>query len=168
MCLLLVIISFSGVLISAELPSGWRFPTSEDLAGNFIREQSTEKYVNVAADFNGDGKIDYAYIVKSTSFSGEALLVNISNKEKYNWVVLNKIDWGEKFPKVSISMGVSIVNPGDYKTACGKGYWKCKDDEIPLLKLKLPAINYFRFESAASIYYWDKSSNDFKRIWISD
>lgn len=151
-----------------ELPEGWRYPTEADLAGDFIRDQSKEKYVDVSADFNGDGRNDYAFLVKSTRFSGEALLVNVSNGIKYEWINLHQIAWGEEYPNVGLGMGVGLVSPGEYKTACGKGYWECKDDETPLLRLRLPAINYFRFASAASIFFWETKSSTFKRVWISD
>ncbi len=149
---------------ASELPTGWRFPTLDDLKDNFIRNQSVEKYIEASADFNGDNKEDYAYLVKSTTFSGEALLVKISGSQGYDWVILNQIDWGEEYPKVGLSMGVSVVKPGDYKTACGKGYWACQKDEEPLLKLGLHAIDYFRFESAASIFYWDREKSYLKEL----
>ncbi len=154
--------------IASDLPAGWRFPTKEELKGDLIRDRSSEKYKDAVADFNGDGKDDYAYLVKSTSFSGEALVVKVSNHSKYDWLVLDQFDWGEEYPNVELIMGVSLVEPGEYKTACGKGYWECKDDEVPLLKLDLYAINYFRFSSAASFFYWDKKTSSFSRIWISD
>jgi len=65
-------------------------------------------------------------------------------------------------------MGVDIVKPGHYKTACGKGYFECEKGEPEVLKLKQPAIDYFRFESANSFFFWDCNTNSFKRIWISD
>jgi len=65
-------------------------------------------------------------------------------------------------------MGISLWEPGQYKTACGKGYWECKDDETQILKLKTPGINFFAFESANSIFYWNSRKNEFKRIWMSD
>ena len=152
----------------SELPSGWRFPTPEDLSGNFIRKVSKKDYIVANEDFNGDGLEDHAYIVKSTNFSGEALILNHSQNGDYKWEVLDIISWGGKYPDVGLSMGVDSVPPGEYKTACGKGYWECESDEVPLLKLGFPAISYFRFESAASFFYWDENSATFKRIWIND
>jgi hypothetical protein len=65
-------------------------------------------------------------------------------------------------------MGVSVITPGQYKTACGKGYWDCKGDETPLIILKYPAIDYFMFESANAFFYLDDTVCKFKRIWIRD
>jgi len=64
--------------------------------------------------------------------------------------------------------GISVVPPRRYETACGKGYWDCKADEPEWLTLKLPAIDFFVYESANSYFGWDVSTNAFKRTWISD
>jgi hypothetical protein len=65
-------------------------------------------------------------------------------------------------------MGISLMEPGQYKTACGKGYWACKDKEPEVLKIKSSGINYFAFESANSVFFWDASKKEFTRIWMSD
>ena len=151
------------------LPEGWRYPTTEELSDEPLRKDSPTKYIKVVADFNGDGINDEAYLVKSTKFSGEGLLVRLSDKQKgFRWLVLATTDWGKEYPKVNLSMGINIVEPGQYKTACGKGYYECKKGEPEVLKLKLPAIDYFKFESANSFFFWDDKTNSFKRIWISD
>ena len=106
--------------------------------------------------------------MKSTKFSGQGLLVKLSEGNKYIWIVLDTINWGEKYPHVDLSMGISKVSPGEYETACGKGYFECGPDEPEVLVLKLPGIDYFRFASANSFFYWDNASKSFKRIWISD
>lgn len=66
------------------------------------------------------------------------------------------------------AMGVASVRPGTYKTACGKGYWKCKKGEVPEMTIRLDAINYFKTESANSYFYWDAKAAFFKKVWISD
>jgi hypothetical protein len=65
-------------------------------------------------------------------------------------------------------MGVAVAPPGDYVTACGKGHWECKPGEPEVLHLDLPGINYYQFESANSIFWWDAKSKLFNRTWISD
>ena len=169
---LLAILGGLSFTVSAEsvpdLPEDWRFPVTDELKGNFIREQSGKDYIEASADFNSDGISDTAYLVKSKKFSGEAIIVSTSSNDGFKWHVLNVISWGKEYPNVGIAMGVDVVPPGSYKTACGKGYWACKDDEVPLLELEFPAINYFRFGSAASFFYWSKEASSFKRIWVSD
>lgn len=151
------------------LPEGWRYPTAEELSDEPERKDSPTKYIKAVADFNGDGINDEAYLVKSTKFSGEGLLVHLSDKQRgFRWLVLNTIDWGKEYPKVNLSMGIAVVKPGQYETACGKGYFECKKGEPRVLKLKRPAIDYFKFGSANSFFFWDDKTSSFKRIWMSD
>lgn len=151
------------------LPEGWRLPTAEELSSEANRKDSPTKYAKVIADFNGDGINDEAFLLKSTKFSGEGLFVRLSDGQKgFKWMKLDVIDWGEEYPKVNLSMGISVAKPGAYKTACGKGYFECKEGEPEVLKLRQPAIDYFRFESANSFFVWDEKTKSFKRIWMSD
>jgi hypothetical protein len=151
------------------LPEGWRYPTAEELSDEPERKDSPTKYIKAVADFNGDGIDDEAYLLKSTKFSGEGLLVRLSDKRKgYRWLTLDTTDWGKEYPKVNLGMGVAIAKPGKYKTACGKGYGDCEKGEPEVLKLNRPAIDYFKFESANSFFFWDDKTHKFKRIWISD
>jgi hypothetical protein len=171
---LIIIIVFSlltSVSFAAEkitLPEGWRFPTAEELT-YASRKESPTKYSKAVADFNGDGINDEAFLLKSIKFSGEGLFVRLSYKQKgFRWIQLDVIDWGKEYPKVDLSMSVAIAKPGNYETACGKGYFDCKDGEPEVLKLRRPAIDYFRFESANSFFVWDEKMAKFKRIWMSD
>jgi hypothetical protein len=165
--LLLTVPSYSKDKIT--MPDGWRFPTAEELSDDVNRKDSPTKYAKAVADFNGDGINDEAVLLKSTKFSGEGLFVRLSdNQNGFKWIELDVIDWGKKYPKVNLSMGIDIAKPGEYKTACGKGYFECKEGEPEVLKLRRPAINYFRFESANSFFVWDEKTTGFKRIWISD
>ncbi|MCK5541649.1 MAG: hypothetical protein KAI40_03075 [Desulfobacterales bacterium] len=154
--LITIFFVFIGVVESEELPNGWRLPTESDLKGNFIREQSEKKFVEAEADFNGDGIVDRAYILKSTLFSGQALLVKLSKNKEYVWLELNQINWGDKYPNVSLAMGISVMEPGQYNTACGKGYWECAGGDKPSILLKHPGLNYFKWGSADSVFYWDE------------
>lgn len=150
------------------LLEGWRFPTEKELF-YVSRKDSPTKYTRAIADLNGDGINDEAFLLKSTKFSGEGLFVRLSDKESgFRWIELDVIDWGKQYPNVDLSMGVDIVKPGEYKTACGKGYFECNEGEPKVLKFQRPAIDYFRFESANSFFVWDEKRAKFKRIWMSD
>ena len=154
---------------SIVLPEGWRFPTAEELSDEPGRNNSSTRHAKAVADFNGDGIEDEAFLLKSIRFSGEGLWVHLSDKRKgFRWLSLDSIDWGKAYPNVNLSMGIDTVKPGEYKTACGKGYFKCGKGEPEILILKRPAIDYFRFGSANSFFFWDDQTDNFKRIWISD
>src|SRR5882672_7492162 len=75
------------------LPDGWRFPTAAELSDEKLRDKSEMKYAKAVADFNGDGIPDQAFLLKSTKFSGEGLLVRLSDGPgKFKWMVLHTID----------------------------------------------------------------------------
>ncbi len=151
------------------LPYGWRYPTTEELSDDPERKDSPSKFAKAVADFNGDGINDEAFLLKSTKFSGEGLFVYLSDKQKgFKWLKISVTDWGPKYPKVNLAMGIDTVKPGEYKTACGKGYFECQKGEPEILKLRRPAINYFKFGSANVYFLWDDKIESFKSIQMSD
>ncbi|HSA33092.1 MAG TPA: FG-GAP repeat protein [bacterium] len=157
------VLNFSGLLSAADIkiPDGYREATPKDYVheeGNFPKGNPP---IKVTADFNGDGKQDIAVILIKSDGNGWALFVLLANQK-----TMLKLD--EVTEKAPPHMGIDLVKPGTIKTACAKGYWECKPDEPLELKLTLPAINYFMFESANSLFFWDKKSGAFKRVWISD
>ena len=69
---------------SFDFPDGWRKATPVELKSfHNWRDGSKSKYTEAHADFNGDGKIDSAYLLKSTQFSGQGLLVKLSTGSSY-------------------------------------------------------------------------------------
>jgi hypothetical protein len=79
------------------LPDGWRFPTSNELSDDSLRNDSPFKYSKAIADFNGDGINDEAYLLKSKKYSGEGLFVRLSvSKKGYEWIMLDTIDRGKE------------------------------------------------------------------------
>lgn len=151
-----------------EYPMGWRAATESELAAEPLRKASATRNAKATADFNGDGKPDSAYLLKSTTFSGEGLWVWLSSPGGYMWKNLDKTEWGKEYPSVDLAMGIEIMAPGEYKTACGKGYWECESGEPEVLRLKLPGLMYFKFESAASVWHWSPKRHEFERVWLTD
>ena len=149
---------------SSTLPQGWRLPTSEELKDTW-RHESDSRYTTIKADFNGDEIVDDAKLLVRKDGASLGLFVFISQKENsFKIYHLNEMKDG----KLIQAMGIKKVVPGSYKTACGKGYWDCHDDEPNEITIKNASINYFKIEGANSFFYWDDHSNNFKRIWISD
>jgi hypothetical protein len=80
------IIAFMDIVAPAlaeeELPKGWRFATYDEFKTPPInwRDESPSRFTQAEADFSGDGKTDIAYLVKSTRYSGQGLLVKLSEK----------------------------------------------------------------------------------------
>ena len=91
----------------------------------------------VEADFNSDNIIDNAW-----------LLIDENNQ---NWTVIAVIERLNETPKIITLRnsktiahpvrkpqyaGIALVKPGVYVTVCGKGHWKCCEDEPEKLSLK--------------------------------
>ena len=172
----LVLLSVSMLSAAADtptVPEGWRFPTAKELSNEKMRNDSATKFATAIADFNGDGVLDQAFLLKSTKFSGEGLLVWLSNGPgKFRWIVLDTIDWGPKYPNVPLSRGIDLIKPGvlEYICVVKENANDCDAEGEGRLKMTLrrPALFHFKFESAGSAFYWDTDARRFILIAVSD
>jgi len=148
-----------------EFPAGWTPATKSDYSDENLSFRKNQVPNHIEADFNGDGIKDHAWILINISKKTFGVFVFLrTGNNSYKMMILDE----HKRETEKLFMGISLLEPGQYKTACGKGYWECKDDEFNILKLKTPGINYFAFESANSVFYWSSRKNEFMRIWMSD
>jgi hypothetical protein len=147
-----------------ELPSGWRLPTNLELNEEW-RHKDPDRYSIVSSDFNGDGLADEAMLLVSLQKKRFGLFVFVSQanaRPKVHCIyVTNDVT-------LLPAMGITKVPPGKYRTACGKGYWKCKKGEVPEILIAHDAIEFFKTESASSYFYWNERSDAFRKIWIND
>ena len=125
------------VALSAQVlpPEGWRFPDESDYADDWIEYRETYPVpFHAQGDFNGDGLTDDAWIVisKTGDFGGLCVFLAETNAPP-------KIIWLDKGSMVYKPqwVGISAVPPGKYKTACGKGYFKCESGKPKELDLKI-------------------------------
>ena len=147
----------------AELPPGWRLPTSQELATEVDWEEAPDHAQSISADFDGDKKDDLAQLLLNDAKNEMALFVMLSSR-KFKPLLLDEL--ADK--RTIHVMGIGVTDPGEYKTACGKGYWKCEKNEPEFLRLKYSAIDYFKSESANSLFVWNQNLLRFDRIWMSD
>jgi hypothetical protein len=148
-----------------DFPNGLILPTDEILSLEPLRDKSPTKFINVSADFNGDGKIDYAFLLHDVKENKSVLAVKVSINEKYKWQVFDKL----KYKWTEVSLGIDLAEPDTYETACGKGYWECEKGEPEKLNLDKPGFWYYPFEQGgAEIFYWDVSKNDFSNVIMND
>lgn len=147
-------------------PKGWRLPNKSDYIAENLKFMKGKIPSYVIADFNGDGIKDFALILIRNRSKKFGLFVLLGQKDgSYRLIKLDE----SKKEFSHLNIGISLMTPGKYETACAKGYGDgCKPDEPEVLELKNPGIDYFIFESANSVFFWDKASNTFKRIWMSD
>ena len=155
--------AFAGT--SPTFPTGWRASTNDDYSTEDLSFVNNIAPNHVVADFNGDGLTDEAWILLKDTENVYGLFVFFGVSDK-KFKTIKLIEYKKETSK--LYMGISILESGSHKTACGKGYWDCDKDEPEILRLENPSIDFFAFESANSVYYWEKSQNKFKRVWLSD
>lgn len=169
---LLLLIATSA--ISFDFPDGWRKATPEELESwPYTRNGSKSKYTEAHADFNGDGRIDSAYLLKSTKFSGQGLLVKLSSGSSYTWIEVDVTNWDQLYPNndfgnVGLGMGIEVLSPKDVKEYINESKIETSSDDLKPEDYQNSAIGYFKFGSAGSIIYWSQSEKKFKRYWYSD
>jgi hypothetical protein len=147
-----------------QLPKGWRLPTATETNDDW-REKDVNRYLLVKADFNGDGIKDEANLLVNDNGDKFALFAFLSqNGSEFKTFQLT--DHREiAYIKV---MGIEVVQPGKYKTACGKGFVDCGKGDSEEIILLNAGINYFKKESASMYFFWDKSNQSFKGVGIED
>lgn len=159
-----LLICFIPTLHADTYPEGWQPPTNNQYSKSYQEIFNHSMPNKIIADFNGDNISDAAWILANTNKTKFALFVSLNKENKKPiFIKLTEDNIGE-----GIYMGISALTPGTYKTACGKGYWDCDKNETPSLKLENTGINFFKFESASSVYFWVHKENLFKQIWLSD
>jgi hypothetical protein len=162
---IVVLVLLTPLLLSAQDIPGWRVPRQSELADDLEwRKEDPNHYLMAKADFDGDGKEDSARLLINEKENKMGLFVTLSSRKKAGPLLLEAMD-----DKQMIEiMGIAVVKPGTYKTACGKEYWPCKKGEPSVLRLRNPAIDFFSFASANSYFVWNKERKQFQRIWMSD
>jgi hypothetical protein len=150
----------------ASLPSGYRYPTAadRDLDWKEYKAEWPEPF-HAQADFNGDGLKDHVWLLLRTSGKGWGLFAFLQRKNGPPDRIKLDEDSGQTPAQ---RLGIAVVQPGRYPTACGKGYGECSRSEPASLLLTLPAIDFFTFESANSYFWWNAKSRRFERTWMSD
>lgn len=158
--LIIVMFLFAGCSsVSSDLPiDKWRKPLDSDITGDWkIYAKEVEKPYYAEGDFDGDGKTDEAWILFSKSDENWGLFVFLGNKK------VIKLDSGDAKTKAQM-MGIETISPSQFREDC-----KVRNDNIcSTNRIKNTSIDYFMYESASSIFYWNPSVNKFERAWRGD
>jgi hypothetical protein len=161
--LVFLVATLQTALAAQDLPKGWRPPNKAEASDEW-RNKSPTRFLTVRGDFNGDGKPDIAELLVNPSRKRWALFVKLGSSTSWQRVGdENEMDWLR-------GMGIKLVKPGRYETACGKGYGEdfCAHGEPKFLKISSDAIDLFKEESADSIAYWDQKRDTFRFVQMSD
>ena len=121
-----------------------------------LRKSYGKAPTQVIADFNGDGKLDWAGLVRTKG--GVLNLVVVYSKGKhYRHVYLQR-----NICRCDNSIGVSVhlQKPGRLKEF-PKGNNKPK-----FVRLRRPGIEFVYFERSSVVFYWKQTK--FVSIWTSD
>jgi len=161
---ILFLVIFSLLCIAAQpLPDGWRTPTRKE-ANQDWRNDARHRYLEINADFNGDGLIDKAMLLVEKKGHKMALFAFVSQSKsfkEYRLAVEDNVKWLDV-------MGIDVVKKGKYKTVCGKGYFECEPSYPNEINLKYEGINYFRESSATVYFYWNDKTMQFDHMQIID
>jgi hypothetical protein len=164
MAICFLLIPLLAVAASPFLPNGYRYPNEQDIEYDW-KEFGPKHHVE--ADFNGDGLQDYAWILLEENRPGWALFVFLGGQDPGSKpVLLEKNLWEQPAQKFSIQ--VAAANQGTIQTACGKEYFECRPGEPKEINVLLPSPLFCLVESACFIYIWEKKTNTFRRIQLSD
>lgn len=129
------------------------------------RRNDENRYFSVQGDFNGDGKDDQAQL--GISNDGKKLvliaLLNLGQNKFKQYVLSDDMDSAYKD-----IMGIRLLKSGTYETVCSKGYFDCNATNNLPITFDFDVIEFFKYDGISSVFYWDKNSNNFNRLWLSD
>lgn len=156
----------SGVSFAGDIapPDGWRDPAATEVEDEW-RDYNASRYLEVKADFDGDGAFDAARIFVRPDGSELALFAYMCDRDgNCEEHLLASV----KGAKAIRHMGIDRVYRGLYKTACGKVYRECREGETPEIEIKIDSIDFFENTGGNSYFYWDEGKKAFNRVWMSD
>jgi hypothetical protein len=141
----------------------WRAPTAAQLGTpeeQKWRAADPERYLVLNGDFDGDGKPDQARLLVRGDGKAFALFVKLAARE-----AALKLD---EFPDIKKlpAIGIKRVGPGEYPTACARGY-DCAEDEPRYIRVTHEAIDYFHHDTASRYYYWNETRHAFAQVGIT-
>jgi hypothetical protein len=158
----LFLIVLAGVCSAQETPAGWAKPAAK-LTRQDFRRTDPNHFLVAKGDFNGDGFQDKALLLVNQRTQKLGFFVCLTTETGCDWHRLETMDIA--FLDV---MGIAKVKPGPYETACGKGYWECGKDEPEKLSTKRDAVEFFKDESASSVYVYNPRTRKFFSVATSD
>lgn len=133
-------------LLKQKLPD-WKFMNPNEWESFWFEQyQKDSSLVNyVPADFNCDGKNDYAFLLKNSK-GVMAVWVLQSYEGGYNTFKVHEIETDRK----PIDVGIDLVEKGKLE------YIDLDDESIKSINIKCPAVQVLFFERGAVTYYWSK------------
>jgi hypothetical protein len=120
----------------------------EPYTRSYLKEKGEPEPWAANADFNGDGVLDWAGLLRNTEARLD-LVVVYSFRKFYSHEVLTSAD----FDSEEISAGVYNLPPGQYS-----GFPFDNRSPRPQITIEYPGIHLVWFEKASVLFYWNGSS----------
>ena len=143
-------------LVATRLPE-WKLPLPDSWERFWFKEYKKDTVlVNyISADFNGDGRKDYAFILNDAKREFATWVLQSKNGD-YELIKLNSI----KTVNGKTDMGLQIIPKGKLN------YIDFDSDNDKYVMLKFPAIQVEFFEQSAETYYWQNGK--YKSVTTGD
>ena len=152
---------------------GWSYPGSHDI-DDFVKQHKKNVYIvgsasdkpfTVKGDFNGDGYLDSALIMLHHNTHAWGVFIFLFPfKGAYAYKVYENNE--VSFQGAYISMAPKSDKP--IRTARGKGYWACGQEEPSEVFLSNDSVYLVFPEMAHQLIYWDSKVASFRTVSISD
>lgn len=150
----------------AVLTPDWRAMTLADFkrTDQFGIRKESDGMVSATGDFDGDGTVDSAHLAQSTDGKTFGVVIILDAKPAKTVIPYYTT---ASYDEIA-SQGIALAEPGEYQTACGKGYWTCAAGEPAKVTLTSPGIAFFTIESSSSVLMWDKAKKEFTMVPLDD
>lgn len=125
----------------------------EDSAKSCGKEMGYKGFIK--ADFRGEGKSDYAVLLSGKSDSNILVVFLKENNGVYKPILIEK-EAGDI---------IEVVKKGERIDADEDLLGKQEGNHV---MLKNPAIESVFCERSSAVYYWNKKTNRFIKVWTSD
>jgi len=151
----------------SRIPAEWEKASLTALRGTRdfqFRTLHPSGYLEVVADFDGDGRPDAAGLFVNRRTQRHAVFVTLDGPEGPRCFKV-----AEGAVDLLARMGIYRIEPGRYDNVCARraARGKTAEDCAPVtFTVKASGLSYFTFESAARYIYWD--GERFTEQWISD
>lgn len=146
------------------LPDGWRVPTADEVDEAW-RRADPSRFLLADGDLDGDGRADQARLLLRTDGGGFGVFAFLCRGDG---VATPHLILHNRELVLFTNVGIKPVEPGLYRTACGNGFIDCYTGEPHEVRLAHFAIDYFKAQSVASLFYWSDSAGAFKWVAIAD
>jgi hypothetical protein len=158
MVLLLILLASPIYASGPTLPKQYRVPTEDELSSEW-RKDAPDRYASVAADFNGDGLVDGAFLAVDEKHKKLVLMVVLFKKDSSEiWLKLQTMDYAAlKY------QGITLVKPSTISAYKGEATENTKHP----ITLKFNSIKSFSSEGPSSVFFWDQSRHQFKHLWLT-